>query len=192
MVETSFAVKNRVAIGHHHHRGEKPRLGGDAGEMSHQRQRLQMIAGPGVDLELARLRIGVARADRLRHDDMIRDREEAIAELLAPLGDRGDVGGGRQRSGNRGTLKPYPIDRCSLRLCRVSSTVIWARDPRRHPAASVYPSRAAPRSASRAALAPAAESLPIPLLIPREGASRNPRRSPWPPESGYLPWKGIG
>ena len=60
-----------------------------------------------------------------------------------------------------GTLKPYSIDRCSVRLCRVSSTVIWARDPRRHPAASAYPLRAAPWSASRAALAPAGVSPPI-------------------------------
>ena len=81
-----------LAVGHDHHRGEQPHLAGDAGQVSHQRQRLQALAGEqGGEIERAVGRIGVGRIDALGHHDVIRDRENSVAQLFAVLGDGPDV-----------------------------------------------------------------------------------------------------
>ena len=91
--------QNRLPVGDHHHRGEQPHLRRDAREIGHERERLQAFSGEQSGKgELAVRRVGVGRVDARGYHDVVRNREDSVAQLFAMLGEGRDVLRHSQRS----------------------------------------------------------------------------------------------
>ena len=77
--------QHRRPMRHHHHRRQQPQLLGAAGEEGDGGELVEAMAVLGGP-ERARRRIGIARLQIPRHDQVVADREEVEARALGRLG----------------------------------------------------------------------------------------------------------
>ena len=102
-----------IAVGDDQHARPEPHARRLAGEVAHERQRLE-VAVPPVAGELARRRVRIGRALARRDHDVVRDEDRRVAELvrLARKLDQ-DFGGGKRSAAGKGEAEVHGWPYCS-------------------------------------------------------------------------------